>query len=194
MMKVFEPLSRYSSPSRFARRLHRPNASEPESGSVIAHAPILSNVSRSSAHRSFCAVVPLLMIAAGGEARSLTPIAVTMPGRAAAELDDRQQHEAALAAGAALLARRRSSSSFVSAVRLGVDALLEAVARHLVHAEGREELAEDVVRRRVAVLELLARAAGPPSPRTPARRRGSSGARRSTRTWHRSCSIRGTGH
>ena len=67
VMKVFEPLSRYSSPSRFALDCMRPNASEPESGSVIAQAPTLSNVSRSSAHRSFCAVVPRLMIVAGGE-------------------------------------------------------------------------------------------------------------------------------
>ena len=58
-MKVFEPLRTYSSPSRRAVDFIEPNASEPEPGSVIAHAPILSSVSRSSAHRSFWAIVPL---------------------------------------------------------------------------------------------------------------------------------------
>ena len=58
VMNVFEPLSTYSSPSRRAVDFIEPNASDPESGSVIAHAPILSSVSRSSAHRSFCAIVP----------------------------------------------------------------------------------------------------------------------------------------
>jgi hypothetical protein len=80
VMKVFEPLSRYSSPSRRAVEPIDPKASEPESGSVIAQAPILSMVSRSRAHRSFWAVVPLDMI---DEAVSptLTPMAVTMPGQ-----------------------------------------------------------------------------------------------------------------
>ena len=41
------------------------------------------------------------------------------------------------------------------AALLGVDAALEAVAGHRVHAERGEQLAEDVVRRQVAVLELL---------------------------------------
>ena len=38
---------------------------------------------------------------------------------------------------------------------LARDLLLEARARHLVDAEGREQLAQDVVGRQVAVLELL---------------------------------------
>ena len=46
---------------------------------MIAHAPILSSVSRSSAHRSFCAIVPFDMIAAAVSPTD-TPIAVTMPG------------------------------------------------------------------------------------------------------------------
>ena len=53
VMNVFEPLSTYSSPSRRAVDFIEPNASEPESGSVIAQAPIFSSVSRSSAQRSF---------------------------------------------------------------------------------------------------------------------------------------------
>ena len=56
-----------------------PNASEPEFGSVIAQAPILSSVSRSRAQRFFWAIVPLFMIAA--DVRPIeTPIAVTIPG------------------------------------------------------------------------------------------------------------------
>ena len=49
VMNVFEPFSRYSSPSRRAVEAICPNASDPELGSVIAHAPILSIVGRSSA-------------------------------------------------------------------------------------------------------------------------------------------------
>ncbi len=79
-MKVFEPLSTYSSPSRRAVDFIEPKASEPEPGSVIAQAPIFSSVSRSSAQRSFWAMVPLLMIAA--EVSPIdTPMAVTMPGQ-----------------------------------------------------------------------------------------------------------------
>jgi hypothetical protein len=40
-----------------------PKASDPDPGSVMAHAPTLSMVRRSSAQRSFCAIVPRLMIA-----------------------------------------------------------------------------------------------------------------------------------
>ena len=79
MIKVFEPLSTYSLPSRRAVAFIEPNASDPEFGSVIAHAPILSSVSRSSAQRSFWAIVPLLMMAAEVSPMD-TPIAVTMPG------------------------------------------------------------------------------------------------------------------
>ena len=79
VMNVFEPLRRYSSPSRRAVDCMLPNASEPELGSVIAHAPILSSVSRSRAQRSFCSIVPLLMIDAA-VSPTLTPIAVTIPG------------------------------------------------------------------------------------------------------------------
>ncbi len=78
-MNVFDPLRTYSSPSRRAVDFIDPNASEPEPGSVMAQAPILSRVSRSSAHRSFWAIVPLDRIAA--EVRPIdTPMAVTMPG------------------------------------------------------------------------------------------------------------------
>ncbi len=80
VMNVLEPLSRYSSPSRRAVDFIEPNASEPELGSVMAHAPILSSVWRSSAHRSFCAVVPRLMIAALVSPID-TPMAVTIPGQ-----------------------------------------------------------------------------------------------------------------
>ncbi len=79
-MKVFEPLSTYSSPSLRAVDFIEPNASEPESGSVMAQAPILSMVSRSGTQRSFWAMVPLELMAA--EVRPIdTPMAVTMPGQ-----------------------------------------------------------------------------------------------------------------
>ena len=79
VMNVFEPFRTYSSPSRRAVACIEPNASDPELGSVIAHAPIFSSVSRSSAHRSFCAIVPFDMIAAAVRPTD-TPSAVTMPG------------------------------------------------------------------------------------------------------------------
>src|SRR3954471_22850270 len=78
-MKVLEPFSRYSSPSRLAVDRMEPKASDPEPGSVIAHAPILSMVSRSGTQRSFWAAVPLELMAA--DVRPMdTPMAVTMPG------------------------------------------------------------------------------------------------------------------
>src|SRR6478736_5742183 len=78
-MNVFDPLRRYSSPSRRAVDFIEPKASEPELGSVMAQAPILSMVSRSGTQRSFWASVPLELMAA--EVRPIdTPMAVTMPG------------------------------------------------------------------------------------------------------------------
>ncbi len=79
-MKVFEPLSRYSSPSRLAVESIEPNASDPEFGSVIAQAPTFSMVSSSGTHRSFWAMVPLPLMAAAVRPM-LTPMAVTMPGQ-----------------------------------------------------------------------------------------------------------------
>ncbi len=79
-MKVLAPLSRYSSPSRRAVEDIPPKASEPESGSVMAQAPIFSIVSRSRAQRSFWAVVPLLMIEEAVRP-TLTPMAVIIPGQ-----------------------------------------------------------------------------------------------------------------
>src|SRR5215208_5964702 len=78
-MNVFEPLITYSSPSRRAVDVIEPNASEPELGSVIAHAPILSIVRMSRAQRFFCSIVPFDMIAAEVSPTD-TPIAVTIPG------------------------------------------------------------------------------------------------------------------
>jgi len=51
-MNVLLPFRTYPSPSRRALDLMPPNASEPESGSVIAHAPIVSIVMSGSAQRS----------------------------------------------------------------------------------------------------------------------------------------------
>src|SRR5215203_2476865 len=78
-MNVLLPLRRYSSPSRRAVAFIDPNASDPEPGSVMAQAPILSSVTSGRAQRRFWATVPRLMIAA--EVRPIdTPRAVTMPG------------------------------------------------------------------------------------------------------------------
>ena len=86
---------------------------------------------------------------------TLTPIAVTMPGH--------QRHSSMIGMicmpaesspsparerRSALLARR---PAFSRAICFG-----EALARHLVHAEGRHHLAQDVVGRHVAVLERRA--------------------------------------
>ena len=79
VMNVLEPLRTYSSPSRRAVAIIEPKASEPELGSVIAHAPIFSSVSKSRAQRSCWARVPLLMMAAAVSPTD-TPSAVTMPG------------------------------------------------------------------------------------------------------------------
>ncbi len=57
-----------------------PKASEPLPGSVIAQAPTLSRVSRSSAQRSFWARVPFFMMAPA-VSPTLTPSAVTIPGQ-----------------------------------------------------------------------------------------------------------------
>ncbi len=79
-MKVLDPLRTYSSPSLRAVAFIDPKASEPEPGSVMAHAPTLSMVSSSGTHRSFWAMVPLELMAA--EVRPIdTPMAVTMPGQ-----------------------------------------------------------------------------------------------------------------
>ena len=78
-MNVFEPFSTYSSPSRRAVDCIEPNASEPEFGSVIAHAPIFSIVRMSRAQRLRCAMVPFELIAAAVRPTE-TPMAVTMPG------------------------------------------------------------------------------------------------------------------
>ncbi len=79
VMNVLEPLRMYSSPSRRAVERIEPKASEPEPGSVIAHEPTFSSVSRSRPQRFFCAVVPFDMIAAA-VSPTLTPIAVMRPG------------------------------------------------------------------------------------------------------------------
>ena len=79
-MKVLEPFSTNSSPSRRADERMPPKASEPEPGSVIAQAPILSSVRMSTAQRFFCSIVPLERIAEAVSPTE-TPIAVTMPGQ-----------------------------------------------------------------------------------------------------------------
>ena len=79
VMNVLDPLRTYSSPSRRAVDLMGPKASDPESGSVIAHAPTLSSVSKSSTHRSFWALVPFPMTAEEVSPTD-TAIVVTMPG------------------------------------------------------------------------------------------------------------------
>ena len=65
---------------------------------------------------------------------------------------------------------------------LALDARLEALARHRVHAEGGEQLPQDVVGRQVAVLELLPLAGRSPPARTGGPRRGSSAALQTIRT------------
>ena len=80
VMKVLLPLSTYSSPSRRAVAVIPPRASDPEFGSVMAHAPILSAVSRSRPHRSIWAGVPSFMTVPAANP-TLTPMAVTMPGQ-----------------------------------------------------------------------------------------------------------------
>src|SRR5690242_6194291 len=55
-----------------------PNASEPESGSVMAHAAIFSSVISSGSQRSFCASVPRLMMVAAPRPR-LTDAVLSNP-------------------------------------------------------------------------------------------------------------------
>ena len=122
----------------------------------MAQAPILSIVSRSGTHRSFWAIVPRLLMAA--EVRPmLTPMAVTMPGQYAAQLDDRDHRERRVAAALPdrALGRRLALGHGIGDGPLELDLAGEAVPGHLVHAERREELAQRGVRRRVAVFELV---------------------------------------
>ena len=58
-MKVLEPFSTYSSPSRTARALTACR-SEPAPGSVIAIAPTSSPVAMRGSQRCFCSSVPWL--------------------------------------------------------------------------------------------------------------------------------------
>ena len=79
VMNVLDPLSTNESPSRTAVERIPPKASDPLSGSVIAHAPIVSSVSSGSAQRSRCSGVPRLT---AFPARFIdTPIAVIRPGQ-----------------------------------------------------------------------------------------------------------------
>ncbi len=79
-MKVLFPLRMYSSPSRRAVDCIPPRASDPEFGSVMAQAPILSSVNRSRPQRSICAGVPCFMMVPPAKP-VLTPSAVTIPGQ-----------------------------------------------------------------------------------------------------------------
>ena len=121
---------------------------------MIAHAPILSSVSRSSAQRSFCAIVPFDMIAAAVSPTD-TPIAVTMPGEHlhSSMIGSSVNPAAATAAARVSPARARSLRRFFSASMRRCRSESRAIC---VHAERRVELAQQVVRRQVAVLELLA--------------------------------------
>ena len=79
-MNVLLPFRMYSSPSRRADDFIPPRASDPESGSVMAQAPTLSMVSRSSPHRSIWAGVPRFITVPAARP-TLTPMAVTIPGQ-----------------------------------------------------------------------------------------------------------------
>src|SRR5213592_1488428 len=149
-MKVFDPFSTYPSPSRRAVDFIPPKASEPEPGSVMAQAPIFSSVSSGSPQRSFWAIVPFDMIAAAvrpthAERRHHARAVVT-------QLDDRNEAHADVLCAPLLarLLRRRAARRHL----LALDLLLEADAGHLVEAEGLHHLAQDVVGRQVAMLEL----------------------------------------
>ena len=156
-MNVFEPLSTYSSPSRRAVESIEPKASDPELGSVIAHAPILSSVSRSGTHRSFWAIVPRALIAAEVSPTD-TPIAVTIPGHTrhssmigiiVSDADPPSPSRSGFSRRC--LARRdRRGDLLVEGDLLG-----EPVAGGGVDPELAVHLAKNVVRRGVAVLELV---------------------------------------
>ena len=78
-MKVLLPFSTKPSLVRRAQDFIDPKASDPEPGSVIAHAPTFSRVSKGGTNSRFCASVPRRMIAPAVRPM-LTPSAVTMPG------------------------------------------------------------------------------------------------------------------
>src|SRR5215510_2116553 len=155
-MKVLEPFSTKPSPSRRAVDFMPPKASEPELGSVIAQAPIFSRVSSDSAQRSFCAIVPRDMMAVG-EAKA-DAHGGHHAGAPAAELDDGNDLEAdcvavAAAGGAGLRFHALSACPRLRRRLLAGDLAREALAVHLVHAEGAHQLAQNVVRRQVTVFE-----------------------------------------
>ncbi|MBE1461658.1 hypothetical protein H4W33_000670 [Kibdelosporangium phytohabitans] len=68
----------YPSPSRRAVVFIPPNASDPDSGSVIAHAPMCSKVASFGSHRCFCASVPRVRMVCAVRPR-LTPTEATRP-------------------------------------------------------------------------------------------------------------------
>ena len=70
-----------------------PNASEPESGSVIAQAPTFSKVTRSGSQRSFWASVPRPAMVGTVRPR-LTPIPVTSPCTPGKFADQDEAHAA----------------------------------------------------------------------------------------------------
>ena len=109
-------------------------------------------VNRSTAQRSFWAIVPFDMIAADVSPID-TPIAVTMPGHT--------RHSSMI--GISDMPppspppddSDSATSSPASIARSRSMPLLEPLAGHRVHPEGGEQLAQDVVRRQIAVLELV---------------------------------------
>ena len=122
----------------------------------MAQAPILSMVSRSGTQRSFWAMVPAAVDGRRGEAHAHAH-GGDHAGAVAAQLDDRDERERRVAAALAPgpLGRGLALGHGLGHGPLELDLALEAVPGHLVHAEGREQLAQDVVGRRVAVLELV---------------------------------------
>src|SRR5690606_34924814 len=152
-MKVLLPLMTYSSPTLRAVVCMPPNASDPEPGSVMAQAPILSKVSRSRTHRSRCSGVPRFMIVPAARPR-LTPIADTRPGATL--------HSSMIGSMdiAALPPERSRPSPSPSPESDGAPARSRSWrarkdARHLVHAERLEQVPQQVVRRQVARLQRV---------------------------------------
>ncbi len=155
-MKVFEPLSRYSSPSRRAVDAICPNASEPEFG--LGDRPGADLVERQAGRgpsACVCAIVPFELIAVAVRPTD-TPSAVTMPGEhlqssMIGNSVNPPPRDSSRSARAALAPAVPAAAASSAAIRLS-----KPSARERVHPERRVQLAQQVVGREVAVLELLA--------------------------------------
>ena len=151
VMKVFEPDSTYSSPSRRAVAFIDPKASEPEPGSVMAHAHLVEQRQNPTPTEPSAQSSPW-RCGGGGEPHRHAH-GGDHAGTHPAQLDERHGRVTPRqpCTGPAVVAapRRRCWQPFP------LDHAVESITCHLVHAEGGEQAPQQVVGREVAELQLV---------------------------------------